>query len=462
MRVEQEYKKTGYFWLPESEEDKIPGVLTISDGGRIELEIVGHFNEAIQASTDNTEISRIIGHVEGDGLVTLNDCFYTVKNIAFGGISKSKILVQQVLSGAAWEKDEAVTFNTLSFSVDCLDEWVGLSGIKVDRDWNNKTATISYSAPENISLMLNNGLKLKICFAYTLPGAPKVTEAKITQRAYFRLESDRLIDLSEFTTLVFKITNLMCFATNEIVTIKNLVATSREIQFEPITGKQSPVPISIYYQSIPFAEKTPKKNWHEMLFNFKTIADVAEEVFNKWLDAYEDLSPALNLYFSTQAGAQKYLDGKFLALAQGLETYHRRTSTETLMKPETFDSLVEEIIKGCPENHVEWLKGRLAHGNEINLGKRLKKIIEPFKQHLGSSSDRSKFLRKIVDTRNYLTHYSEDLKDKTAKGREMWAICQKMEVIFNLHFLKVIGFNEDKIDSVVENSHLLKRKLQEI
>ncbi|WP_259741221.1 hypothetical protein [Pseudomonas fluorescens] len=223
MRVEQEYKKTGYFWLPESEENKIPGVLTISDGGKIELEIVGHFNDDIQAAIDNDAISRIIGHVEGDGLVTLNDCFYTNKNIAFGGISKSRVLAHQVLSGAAWEKDETVTFNTLSFSVDCLDEWVGLSGIKVNSDWNNRTATISYNAPENISLMLNNGLKLEIRFAYTLPGAPKVTEAKITQRAYFSLESDNLLDLSEFTKIVFKITNLMCFAMNEIVTIKILL-----------------------------------------------------------------------------------------------------------------------------------------------------------------------------------------------------------------------------------------------
>jgi len=462
MRVEEEYKKTGYFWLPENEENKIPGVLTISDGGKIELEIVGHFNDEIEAATDNDGLNRIIGHVEDDGLVTLDDCFYTNKNISFGGISKSRVLVHRVLSGAAWEKDQTVTFNTLSFSVDCLDEWVGLSGINVDSDWNSKTATISYSLPERISLLLDNGMKLEICFAYTLPGAPRVTEAKITQRAYFRLESDRLLDLSSFTVVAFKITNLMCFAMNEIVAIKDLIATSREIQYEVSPDKQRPVPISIYYQSIPFAEKKPKKSWHEMLFNFRAITDDAQEVFNKWLDAYEDLYPALNLYFSTKAGAQKYLDGKFLALAHGLETYHRRTSTETLMDSGAFDSLVAEILKACPEEHVEWLRGRLAHGNEINLGKRLKKIIEPFKKHLGNSDERSKFLRRIVDTRNYLTHYSEDLKERSAKGRDMWILCQRMEVVFNLHFLKVIGFTEDKINSVVENSYPLKRKLQEI
>ena len=116
MRIEEEYKKTGYFWLPEKEENKIPGILSIDDGGKIELEIVGHFDEGMKPLTSDDNLSRIIGHVEKDGLVTLDDCFYTKKNFAFGGISKSKIIANKVLSGAAWDKDEEVAFNTFSFS----------------------------------------------------------------------------------------------------------------------------------------------------------------------------------------------------------------------------------------------------------------------------------------------------------------------------------------------------------
>ena len=209
MRIEEKYKKTGYFWLPNNEESKIPGILSIDDGGRIELEIVGHFDEGMNSLSDDHDLSRIIGHVEKDGLVTLDDCFYTKKNFSFGGISKSKILVNKVLGGAAWDQDEKVSFNTFSFSVDCLDEWVGISGINVDSDWNTRKATISYEPPEKISIELSNGMKLEICFAYTLPGFPNLTEAKITQRAYFRLESEELRELSDFTSIAFKITNLM-------------------------------------------------------------------------------------------------------------------------------------------------------------------------------------------------------------------------------------------------------------
>jgi hypothetical protein len=461
MRIEEEYKKTGYFWLPGKQENKIPGVLSIVEGGGIELEIVGHFTDDIEALHENEDLKRIIGHVEKDGLVTLDHCFYIQKNVSFGGISKSKILVNRAFSGAAWDEGEAVTFNTFSFSVDCLDQWINTSGIKVENDWDSNTATIKYALPEETVISLDNGIKLEICFAYTLPGFPNITEAKISQRAYFKLSSDQLLDLSVFITIAFKITNLMCFAMDEIVTLKKVKATSSEIQQE-INGKNYPVPISIFYKSHTFSEKVPTKNWHDMLFSFRAIKSDARQVFNNWINAYEDLAPALGLYFSTKTGAHKYLDGKFLALAQGLETYHRRTSTETLMEKAPFEILVAEVLKGCPEDHVDWLKGRLAHGNEINLGKRLKRIIEPFKNHLGNSGERAKLLRKIVDTRNYLTHYSESLKEASASGSDLWVLCQKMEVIFNLHFLKVIGFTDKEVNHVIANSQPLIRKMNEI
>jgi hypothetical protein len=462
MRIEEEYVKTGYFWLPENEDRKIPGTLTISNGGDIELEVVGLFDESIQAINGNDDLSRIIGHIEKDGLVTLDNCFYTKKSISFGGISKSKVCVNWVLSGAAYDKDEPVTFNSLSFSVDCFDEWVGISGIEVNNDWENKTADITYKPPENIDYQLDNGMLLAICFAYTLPGFPNATEAKITQRAYFKLVSEDLRSLGDFTEVAYKLTNLMCFAIDATVTLNNLIATSSEIQREIGEGKRHPVPIRIYYPSIPFSEEVPKKSWHQMLFSYRVITSNAQDVFNNWINAYESIAPALSLYFSTKIVAQKYLEGKFLALAQGLETYHRRTSDEKLMDSNEFESLVSEIIKACPEQHLEWLKGRLMHGNEINLGKRLRRIIEPFKDKLGNSKERNSLLRKIVDTRNYLTHYNEDLKDSAAQGSELWGLCLKMEVIFQLHFLKVIGFSDEEISTVIENCYPLKRKLSEI
>mgnify|MGYP001192619506 CR=1 FL=1 len=459
MRIEDEYVKTGYFWLPERDEKKIPGVLTIKNGGNIELEVFGLFDDSIK-SPNGDDLNRIIGDVEKGGLVTLENWFYTNKSRSSGGISKSKIFVNKVLSGVAYDQNEVVTFNTLSFSVDCLDEWVRISGISVDSGRESRTANISYAPPENISYVLDSGMKLEICFADTLKSS--FSKSTITQRVYFKLSSDDLTPLSDFTEIAYKLTNFLCFAIDTTVTLKGLSATSKEIQRDGSNGNKYPVPVKIFYPSIPFTEKAPDKSWHEMLFTYGTIKSNAQDVFNNWLSAYEVMAPALSLYLSTKNGAQKDLDGKFLALAQGLETYHRSTTDEKLMDSSEFDSLVLIISKSCPEERAEWLSGRLMHGNEINLRKRLKRIIEPFKDKLGSSKERRKLLKKIVDTRNYLTHHSENLKDNAADGKELWSLCQKMEVIFQLLLLKVVGFSNEEIESLIENCYPLKQKINKI
>lgn len=462
MRIKEEWKKSGYFWLPENEEIKIPGTLLILDGGEIELEVVGLFEESIEALNGKDDLSRIIGHVEKDGLVTLEDCFYITKNIAFGGISKSLVHVNKVISGVAYDKDEKVTFNTVSFAVEGINEWVAITGINVERSSDFKTATISYTPQEEIVYNLNSGFKLHILFGYSLPGFAITTEARITHQTYFKLSSDVARDYSEFSKIIHQITYLLCFALDSTVTISDVYATCNEITIEISEGKTWPKKIKLYYPSLPFSEDQPKIDIHKMLFRFLDIRENAECIFNKWFDTYSSISPSLGLYFSAVSGDHKYLDGKFLALAQGLETYHRRTSSETLREEAEFRSMVAFLLWGCPKQNRKWLRGRLIHGNEINLGQRIKKIIDPYKSYLGNSKQRNKFIRSVVNTRNYLTHYSEELAKDSAKSSELWMLCQKMEAVFQLHLLQQLGFGEQDIQRILSNNYKLKQKFDEI
>ena len=81
--------------------------------------------------------------------------------------------------------------------------------------------------------------------------------------------------------------------------------------------------------------------------------------------------PALNLYFGVTTGGLRFLDAKVLALAQGLESYHRRTSDETLMDKSVFENLRETLKAQCPEKHRKWLSEKLKYGNELSLRKRI-------------------------------------------------------------------------------------------
>jgi len=466
LRIKEEFKKSGYFWLPSTPERQIPGTLIITDGGNIELEVVGWFDESIEglnkAQNGKYELERIIGHIEKHGRVTLDDCFYKNQNISYGGISKSSVYVNKALIGVAYDNKKIVLINTFKFSVEGIDEWVGLSGIKVDSQIENPTVSITYSQPEEILLNLKNGMNLLITFSYTFPGVAHTTEAKITQKTYFKLVSEQERPLNDFISAASKITILLGFAIDKTVCLDQVSVTSDAIRQDIGNNKTMPSRISLYYASQPYTEIEPKIYWHRMLFRFGQIREDAERIVNNWFDAYEEIDPALNLYFSTKTGAYKYLEGKFLALAQGLETYHRRTSNEKLMDEAVFKELTENLIKQCPEENKEWLSGRLNYGNELSLRQRIKNIIEPFKEFIGTSKERSKLISTIVDTRNYLTHYDESLESKAASGRDLLLLCLKMEAIFQLHLLQVLGFTQEEVQSVFDRSDELQKKLKQI
>lgn len=463
MRIAEPINKSGYFWLHISPDSKLPGTLVITDGGNIELEVVGLFDSSVENmfnnSPEHNEFKRIVGHVEEYGLVTLEDCFYKTRNISFNGISKSRLHVNRAFVGVAYDEDEDILYDAFKFSIEGIDDWVAISGIKVDYQFDKRTASINYLPPEEISLNLSNGMKLLVTFSWTLPSSNNTSEAKIAQKTYLKLVSEQVRPVDEFISAAHKITNLLGFAIDKTVCLDHITATSSGITRDIGEGKTIPVPISLYYPSLPYTDIAAKIEWHKMLFRFPQIREDAQRIINNWFDAYEVIEPALNLYFSTKTGGHRFLDSKFLSLAQGLETYHRRTSDEKVMDEIAFKELVEHLIKQCPDEHKTWLSNRVAYGNEVGLSRRIKSIIEPFKNIIGSSKVRGKLVRTVVATRNYLTHYDKSLESDAAKGKDLVEITLKLEAIYQLHLLQVLGFTQEEIQSIIDNSQEIKYKL---
>ena len=185
MRIKEEFKKLGYFWLSSAPREKVPGTLSISDGGTIELEIVRQFERRTPFGGVGFGGGgkRIVGHIENNKIVTLDDCFY--KRIGGGiGISKSLIHVGRVFIGVKYDEGEIPLFNSLTCSVEGIDEWVGISGIEFDLQHEERATTISYQRPAEVELNLGNGMQLLITFSL---GArlSRIKEARISQKTYF-------------------------------------------------------------------------------------------------------------------------------------------------------------------------------------------------------------------------------------------------------------------------------------
>lgn len=460
MRLSEPIEKSGYFWLPGKSENKLPGVLHIAETGAARLEVIGIFGDIHSAlNSSDFELGRLVGVIESGELVTLEHCHYKNKNISFGGISKSTVDTSFVLSGVQYDESESITFSKFRFSVEGLDEWLSISGLRVEHNWDDNSASIHFIPPVEIKHQLSDGMALTFTFGWSVPFAPAITEAKITQKAYVNLTSERLRPIEDFLTVVFKINNFMCFAIDETVSLDSVTGYSHELIQDMGGGKTREVPLKLYYESLPRAETKPVTRAHGMLFNYAHTSDKLERVLNSWLDNYETSAPAFNLYFASKSGAYKYLDGKFLSLAQGIETLHRRNSQETLMQEGEFNGLVAAILDGCPDTKQEWLKSKLEYANELPLRQRIRQMLKPFEPFYGDSKQRKYFIGKVIDTRNYLTHYDNKLQRKAATGSELWTLCMKLEALFQLHFLRLIGLDDDFISNLIKDNQSLRSKL---
>ncbi len=450
MRLESEFKRTGFFSTPNNPEKQFQGTLTISDGGDIELEITTIETDLM--TLDDYHIGRLIGNLEKAGSVTLDDCFYINRSLAFGAPATSRIRVGRATIGAVYEAEEETVFSEFSFSIEGIDDWLRTSGIKVERSEN--TATIMYEPQQPIIVYSESGCEISICFAYTIPGFPTYSEAKITQSAYIKISTSEPQCFSYFTNIAYKITNLLCFATACSLSMPSVNAKVPDSS----TDSGECIKVKLFYPSLPFSESKPDVKRHDLRFAYPQVRDRFPDILKKWLDDYELLSPALNLYFSTQNGTHKYLDSKFLSLMQGLETFSRRTHTATQMDPEHFHALTLQLLISCPSEKHDWLFGRLQHGNEISQANRIKKLIEPFESHFGDKATIHSIVRKIVDTRNYLTHYDLAAEKRAAKGRNLWILGQKLESIFELNIYKRLSFSDEDIVNICKFGNL-KQKL---
>ena len=72
----------------------------------------------------------------------------------------------------------------------------------------------------------------------------------------------------------------------------------------------------------------------------------------------------------------------------------------------------------------------------------MKKIIDIYQDLLNFFiEDRKSFIEKVVNTRNYLTHHSEDLKERAVKGEDLYYLTQKLKICLETCLLNEMGFS---------------------
>ena len=301
-------------------------------------------------------------------------------------------------------------------------------------------------------------VELKFAFELTHSGfSPLITEAVVNQNAFVSLESTEPQAVDYFYPLAFRLCNLISFAVDQDVSMHSITGY---VDQETVDDQKQRKPVWVYTLSAPRNARKPTIRPHNALFRYPNVADRLGDVMTRWFESYERFGPAFDLYFASRTETSVFLEAKVLWIAQALEALHRRSSQETAMSEDEFKSLIELVSQSCPEDRRQWLELKLRYANELTFRRRVQELVEPFKRWFGSSKKRSKFISRVIDTRNYLTHFDKETTKNRAVGvEELFALHEKMEALFQLHLLRQVGLDDSSIASLATENPRLRRKL---
>jgi ApeA N-terminal domain 1 len=164
------------------------------------------------------------------------------------------------------------------------------------------------------------------------------------------------------------------------------------------------------------------RDFTEMLFTLEEAQPEISTVMKRWFQRQSRLEPVFNLFFGTLYHPSLYLEVKFLAYAQAIETYDYRRRSRPGRK--ILAERMRDVLAQC----------RTASKHIVGAEK----------------DDLDEFIRRFKDARNYYTHYNPRLERKAAKGVALLLLTIQLQAIIEMSLLRELGFPLREIDAILD------------
>lgn len=446
------FKVKGQWWLPENPDVKLPGTLSYNPDDGAVLELIGAFDLAKDLTGKNPEYDIINGIAGSE--ITLYKCYNRNSNLQIPGILSSVYYANYVFKGHIFAKESEIKFKFSRFSYNYLEAWANRSGMIINHS-NDGSINVTTTALKPVTASIGENLRIRIInpvedsFTWKDGG-----EVRLKQKAFIEVETMTALSFEEFMKISYKIQQFLTLATNKPIhrlEFKALISSSDNGEKER--------PIEVFSKIDENALKTEILHPNQIPLSLDIIHDRFEEIFNIWLGNEKSslLDPIFNLYFASRFNDKMYIENIFLNLVSCLESYHRRRFGGKYLQDEKYEEFTKSIKSSLPQiadPKYSDLKTKFIHGlkygNELSLRNRLKLIVED-NNHILSKyiKNLGQFIDKVVDTRNYRTHFDKDLERKgISDTKEFYWYNVKLEMIVEICIFKELGLNNDEIEKI--------------
>jgi hypothetical protein len=451
----------GHWWLPTNSTQRIAGILDYSPDEGTTLDLKGTFSTQIahQSPLGLFQSYPIINGITEHGKpFTLHRCFQTGSHLGSHAPATSQFDVAVAIEGCHFQCEEDVVFDEISVNYPLLDEWAfpikytPFSPAVIEggrRHW-----TVSYSTPESTKAHINS---LTVTFGTGLKSSMGLGGFNVTAVPTFVFASAKPMPLNYFLAdaeyvvrclIILGLGQGICphFVAGKNTTVTDVLPNNERLKID--------LPIYMGWgQAIPSARKLSRSN---VLFDFAELTSNFEQYLRNWFDRMASLRPVCDLLFGTLTNSQMFVQHAFLSLSQALETYHRRTRGGKYVENTEWEGIQPLLIAALPTSMSSEFRTSLTQKfkylAEFSLRKRLMELCGEYEAAVGSIiGDTKKFVGLVVDNRNYLTHYDQNLVERY-KSDDLYQLSQRMRCLLEACLLSEIGMDKIKIAAIIAQS----------
>ena len=358
-----------------------------------------------------------------------------------GGMETWTIKPLVGITGGQFESWSGVTARTVRATFSLLDPWLSRSTIRANLDSDHLTFT-QRPIPD-INIPLPNNEQIVITCDYSQQQG--IGELHLTQQHVTHFNFPKLEVLSRVLgNYVHVFRQLLTFLTGSEAFMDSLQFTNDDTsECDVLSGNRG-------------GSSAPRKiSLRQVLVRYDEVPIPFPDFVAQWFRYHSEMEAILNLYFTARWSRDMPVTTKFLLLAQALEAYHARSSqyASAVQTRDEFRQRIAALLKAI-QDHQErhWLREKLQHANQKTLAQRLSELIAVHEKEAAEFlPDPEVFAATVRRTRNYFTHFDEELRrrGKIPSITALSKLTLEMRALLEICFLRDLGLPDAAIHRVI-------------
>lgn len=453
------FSEQGLFWLAGHREDEVPGTLSYDPEDGAVLKLLGIFGELGEAfkrafGGAGRDDEAIIHGVTMKGKpISLLHAHDTNRQLHMPGIAHetwtSNLLVVGLHITSA---DEEAIFPKSYFRFEGIETWLEHRPFTDTFDSEAKSLTVLAEKPREIAFASHCDFEVSSVGSLYSCNNP-ATRFVIDVMSQMAITPSDPRSLNWHLNRAVRLQELASLCTGHFLPLTSFELRGPD---EPLSGGGVRATEVHFYARMIHGDGDGKAKRRTPIVTGPELIGFNPKAVQLWFDQFEIFSPALRLFFTITGERQMFTNIRLLLAIQALEVFHRRTSGELVMPAETFAAFAEAMVAAIPEEVEPRMREKLTSlyrfANEPSLNQRLRSIVAALSEAFGEAPGGfdGKFIRKLVDTRNYYTHFSEELSDRTLDGAGMYWASRRVILLLTLLFLQRLGIAADDIKPLLQ------------